>query len=81
MSECEFKEICPTPNYWVEKQKDFIERTCNTEEHKICLQRTSFVAQNLTKGSEEWKRIVEYFEERKKKYPPYGVINLERAEV
>jgi len=81
MNECEFKEICPTTNYWVEEKKEFIREVCNTREHKCCIQQQDFVNQKLTKNSEEWKKIVEYFKLRKQQYPPYGIIDYGIIEV
>lgn len=74
--ECEYKEICPTTNFWVEEKKDFIKEVCNTEEHKKCTTRQDYIDLGITKDSEEWKKIVKYYIERKRQFPPYGLIEM-----
>jgi len=74
IKECEFQEICPTTNYWVEDKKDFIEEVCKTRKCVDCIQRLDFINEDIRKGSEEWQKRVKYFEERRKMYPPYGII-------
>ena len=75
--ECMFKPICPTTNYWVEEKKDFIVSTCNTNCHKLCTSFEALTRQRLTPDSTEWQRILKYYEERKKQFPPYGIIKNE----
>jgi len=72
---CEFQEICPTTNYWIEEQKSFIKEVCKTNKCVDCIQYFDFINQQIKKDSEEWKQIVKNYEKRRKKYPPYGVIN------
>lgn len=71
---CEFQEICPTTNFWVKEKKDYIKTVCNTEESRKCVQRMSLVAQKIRKGTEEWESRVKHFEERRKLFPPHGLI-------
>ena len=72
--ECQFKEICPTTNFWVEEKADFIKATCDSKMHAICTQHISFEATGITKGDTLWTEMVAMYAERKKKYPPHGVI-------
>jgi putative component of membrane protein insertase Oxa1/YidC/SpoIIIJ protein YidD len=76
MTECEFQPICSTTNFWVVEKADFIKEVCKTEEHVNCLHCLDFVNQGIKKDSEEWKKIVKFFEERCKQFPPHGVINV-----
>lgn len=74
IEKCEFQEICPTTNYWIIKQKDYIKQTCKTSGCEKCIQRMCFIGQKLRKGTKEWKELVHYYEQRQKKFPPYGLI-------
>jgi len=76
--ECEYQEICPTTNFWIEEKKAFIASTCKTRDCILCTLRISFKTQKIEKGTEEWNRIVRFFLERRKQFPPYGLIKLHR---
>jgi len=76
MSECQYKQICPTTNYWLEDNKEYINDICNTKLHTECVQFKTCESLNIKKDSKEWKRMISYFEERKRLYPPHGIMNI-----
>jgi hypothetical protein len=75
-SECEYQKICPTTNFWVEEKKKFIETVCKASECAFCVMRGNFEAQGIGKNAEEWNRLVNFYAERKKQFPPHGVIKV-----
>lgn len=72
--QCKFQPICPTTNFWVEEKADYIKSVCKTAECNNCLQHQELVREGLTEQSIEWQRRVKHFEDRRKQFPPYGVM-------